>query len=96
MQLAFHNWYPYVIQNGTNGTCYLPANADASTSACGAGYSQCLWANDLAARLSVDYIHDHAHDAKPFFLYFATTTPHAGDLKGANTSYPTPAPYSNR
>ena len=95
-QVACHNWYPSIIQNDTDGTQQLSSNANASESTCGDHHSKCTWSNDLFSRRSIEVIREHAHDEAPFFLYFATTTPHTGFLKGNRSQYAVPGPYDNR
>lgn len=95
-QVACHDWYPGVIQNNSDGSCPVLANQDASEATCGPNRTKCTWANDLYGDLTMDYIRDHAADTKPFFIFFSTTTPHEGSLKGSGTSYPTPEPYMSR
>lgn len=96
MQVACHNWYPSVIQNNTNGKQLVPANQNASKAACGDHRAKCLWSNDLFNQQAVNVIREQAHSDQPFFLYFATTTPHTGFLKGDSVEYAVPAPYDTR
>lgn len=92
--------YPYIIQNNTEEKCLIAPNQHASFSNCGPGLKDCVWSNDLYANISVDYIQSHAAHAahaegavQPFFMYFSSTTPHAGQIPGSGAEYPVPAPY---
>eukprot|EP00117_Sycon_ciliatum_P041396 scpid97376/ scgid30286/ N-acetylgalactosamine-6-sulfatase; Chondroitinsulfatase; Galactose-6-sulfate sulfatase; N-acetylgalactosamine-6-sulfate sulfatase len=97
-QIDCHNWYPEVIQNNTVGNCPVPLNANASQTTCGDHHSKCTWVNDLMSREAVDFIRRNGQPsaAKPFFLYFSTTTPHTGFLAGDKSTYAIPAPYDSR
>ena len=51
----------------------------------------CFWVDAHALcsssnRLALQYIRDKAADTKPFFMFFSTTTPHSGNLKGNSSS----------
>lgn len=74
----------------------IPENQDSSVANCGAHKSKCTWSNDLFADSAVDFIKRSAATSKPFFLYFSTTTPHAGELKGAPNEWPVPGPYDTQ
>ena len=95
-QVACHNWYPYLIQNNSNDSYALSRNEHASEATCGANRESCDWSNNVFAQRALGFIRYATQQAKPFFLYFATTTPHVGDLSGANTGYPVPAPYNTQ
>eukprot|EP00049_Salpingoeca_infusionum_P008371 m.136398 g.136398 ORF g.136398 m.136398 type:complete len:626 (+) comp13994_c1_seq1:187-2064(+) len=92
-QVACHNWYPYTIQNNTDGSYHLPSNQEASDSNCGEHHSKCKWLNDHINEAVSAYIANKSSSSKPFFLFFSTTTPHVGDLMGNSSSHPVPAPY---
>ena len=95
-QVACHDWYPKIIQNNTQGSFVVEANANANNKTCGDHHASCEWANDLFAREAVKFIRNHGKDEKPFFLFFSTTTPHTGFLNGMSFPYPVPAPYDSR
>jgi len=94
--VACHNWYPGTIQNNTDGACEVARNLHASETTCGPSRLKCYWSNSLFSDQANEFITRNANSSKPFFLYFSTTTPHAGDLSGAKTAFPTPAPYNTR
>eukprot|EP01062_Namystynia_karyoxenos_P069260 TRINITY_DN64788_c0_g1_i1.p1 TRINITY_DN64788_c0_g1~~TRINITY_DN64788_c0_g1_i1.p1 ORF type:complete len:538 (+),score=156.10 TRINITY_DN64788_c0_g1_i1:100-1614(+) len=99
-QVACHDWYPTVLQNGTNGKQALN---EASSLGKGCllkpgtpGASRCTWVNDLVRTEGVAFIRGHAGGPKPFFLYLSSTTPHTGELKNyLGDGYPVPWPYNN-
>lgn len=95
-QVACHNWYPYLIQNNTLDNYTLPKNQHASEATCGPNRTKCTWSNDYFSDRANEFVTRAARGTKPFFLYFSTTTPHAGDLAGAHSENPTPAPYNQR
>ena len=97
-QVGCHDWYPSTIQNNSDGAFDLAQNARANLGkACLKEDAKCIWENDLVEDESVKFITAHAHDAKPFFLYLSTTTPHVGNLDGvADMMWPTPWQYTQK
>jgi len=96
-QVGCHNWYPAVIQNNSDTKCKVLANAHASVQTCGDNLDKCTWANDLFTNVSIDYIRRRSHEPHiPFFLYFASTTPHEGSLAGSKSKNPVPWPYNRK
>eukprot|EP01064_Diplonema_japonicum_P026908 TRINITY_DN3851_c0_g2_i4.p1 TRINITY_DN3851_c0_g2~~TRINITY_DN3851_c0_g2_i4.p1 ORF type:complete len:499 (+),score=122.40 TRINITY_DN3851_c0_g2_i4:52-1548(+) len=93
-QVSCHNWYPSVLQNGTDDQCEIAANGPANLGTkCLESNPGCKWANDLYSEKAVEFIERNANGEKPFFLYLSTTTPHSGNLKGVVNEYPTPFQY---
>jgi len=93
-QVGCHDWYPSVVQNQSDIGAAVAANQKIDTADCLHSASPvCYWANDMAEHEGVGFIRAHAHDAAPFFLYLATTTPHVGNLAGVGNSWPTPLAY---
>lgn len=103
-QGACHNWYPLTIQNGTDDKAVLNTKNDTRNGTVCLGpkpESTCTWMNDHDASAAVSFIHAHAGDTRPFFLYLATTTPHIGHLGSSvpGTSggkYPVPLVYRSQ
>jgi arylsulfatase A-like enzyme len=96
-QVGCHDWYPSVVQNQSDIASTVVANQYIDTKNClHSATPACYWANDMAAREGVGFIRAHAHDAAPFFLYLATTTPHVGSLAGVVNAWPTPLAYMSR
>lgn len=97
-QVGCHNWYPYIIQNGSNSAQTIPANKDASFRSCGEHLQNCVWSNDLFLSSSLEYIRRRAKEPQPFFLYFSTTTPHEGymGVSWLSPKYPVPWPFMGK
>ena len=103
-QGACHNWYPLTIQNGSDDKAVLNTKDDTRNGTVCLGpkpESTCTWMNDHDVEAAVSFIHAHADDTRPFFLYLATTTPHIGHLGSSvpGTSggkYPVPLVYRSQ
>jgi arylsulfatase A-like enzyme len=95
-QVGCHDWYPLEVCNDTGTTegvahSTINTKADLAFIPCLGPHSTCTWANDLDRTEGVKFITESHAAKKPFFLYLASTTPHAGNLAGTG---PKPALYS--
>jgi uncharacterized sulfatase len=112
-QWQCHNYYPSFQFLGDENTT-IRANLGASTETCGADRTNCEWTGDIWTAAAVDFIRNATSRAngvqqapvptaakpKPFFLYLAFTTPHAGSVGSiAESGVPVPlvsqGPYAN-
>ena len=84
-----HNYYPSVM-NVNQSTYAVPNNQHASKARCGEpDYLDCDWCGDIWLNKTVDYLTHPNRTHKPFFVYLALTTPHAGDV-GDEKEYDVP------
>ena len=96
-QVACHNWYPSVVQNGTDWKQTIPGNVNINAKEClSSATPSCTWMNDLTSTSAVAFVRAQAPRPEPFFLYLSTTTPHVGDLAGALNAWPTPHKYMSK
>ena len=91
-QVGCHDWYPLAVCNDTVHNAPLNTKDELVFIECLGPNAKCTWANDLDRTEGVAFIRNAHAQAKPFFLYLSSTTPHAGSLAGTG---PTPPLYSS-
>lgn len=86
-----HNYYPYTMN--INQTTYnVTNNKHASREECGMpDHENCDWCGDIWINKTMEYLKQPQRSTKPFFVYLALTTPHAGDI-GTTQEYDVPIP----
>jgi len=58
----------------------IPQNEGASVSKCGPDHSKCLWSGDMWTADAINWVTSQRRGSKPWFLYLAYTSPHAGSV----------------
>jgi arylsulfatase A len=91
-QWQCHDYYPPFMFNDT-ANLTVPENVGASVAKCGPDHSRCTWSADLWTQDAVDWItaSGAATPNRPWFLYQAYTSPHAGSV-GSIAENDVPAP----
>ncbi len=94
-QVHAHNYYPdFLWRNGAKVP--IPENVQSSTK--GVAEKRAVYAPDLFLKEGLDYIEQHK--SEPFFLYYATTVPHANDertnVDGNGNEVPDLGSYADR
>ena len=90
-QVGCHDWYPEDVCNNTVHDAVLNSKADLTYEKCLSAdpTHSCIWANDMDKYEAIKFIeHTTTVEKMPFFLYLATTTPHAGFLQDATGTKP--------
>ena len=92
-QWQCHDYFP-PFQSIGDANVTIEQNAGASPETCGDFHADCAWTGDLWTDAAVGYVRNHSTSDKPFFLYLAYTTPHAGSV-GSVEEVDVPAPLVN-
>ena len=90
-QWQCHDYYPPFMFNDTSNLT-VPANVGASVESCGPDHEKCAWSADLWTIDAIDWIVANSLEHnRPWFLYLAYTSPHAGSV-GSIAENDVPAP----
>lgn len=82
-QWQCHDYYPPFMFNKSENLSVV-ANVGASKAKCGHDFENCIWSAELWTEDAISYIINKGASrrpaGKPFFLYLAYTSPHAGSV----------------